>query len=144
MSDELEKYKKLVDNILDSMEIDKERKKSTPQQSDESVPDKPLKFSSEEEKFAVEKALDEIEQIRLAFLDFQEKVQNLMMFNYMMSPIEQFAEYASNLIELIENNIDESKLAPDSLRKYKRIKQLREQIITNVYNKYKKEKGEDA
>lgn len=144
MSDELEKYKKLVDNILDSMEIDKERKKSTSQQSDESVPDKPLKFSSEEEKFAVEKALDEIEQIRLAFLDFQEKVQNLMMFNYMMSPIEQFAEYASNLIELIENNIDESKLAPDSLRKYKRIKQLREQIITNVYNKYKKEKGEDA
>lgn len=144
MSDELEKYKKLVDNILDSMEIDKERKKSTPQQSDENVLDKPLKFSSEEEKFAVEKALDEIEQIRLAFLDFQEKVQNLMMFNYMMSPIEQFAEYASNLIELIENNIDESKLAPDSLRKYKRIKQLREQIITNVYNKYKKEKGEDA
>ena len=144
MSDELEKYKKLVDNILDNMEIDKERKKSTLQQSDKSVPDKPLKFSSEEEKFAVEKALDEIEQIRLAFLDFQEKVQNLMMFNYMMSPIEQFAEYASNLIELIENNIDESKLAPDSLRKYKRIKQLREQIITNIYNKYKKEKGEDA
>lgn len=144
MSDELEKYKKLVDSILDNMEIDKERKKSTSQQSDKSVPDKPLKFSSEEEKFAVEKALDEIEQIRLAFLDFQEKVQNLMMFNYMMSPIEQFAEYASNLIELIENNIDESKLAPDSLRKYKRIKQLREQIITNVYNKYKKEKGEDA
>jgi len=144
LSDELEKYKKLVDNILDNMEVDKERKKSTPQQSDKSVPDKPLKFSSEEEKFAVEKALDEIEQIRLAFLDFQEKVQNLMMFNYMMSPIEQFAEYASNLIELIENNIDESKLAPDSLRKYKRIKQLREQIITNIYNKYKKEKGEDA
>lgn len=144
MSDELEKYKKLVDNILDNMEVDKERKKSTPQQSDKNVPDKPLKFSSEEEKFAVEKALDEIEQIRLAFLDFQEKVQNLMMFNYMMSPIEQFAEYASNLIELIENNIDESKLAPDSLRKYKRIKQLREQIITNIYNKYKKEKGEDA
>jgi hypothetical protein len=57
----------------------------------------------------------------------------------MTSSFQQFAEYANDITEVVEYNINESKLTPESLKKYESIKKLRTQILINIYNKYKNE-----
>ena len=130
MEKEIDKFKKIVDEIFENLDKlkDKEGKSI--------INSKTVKFKSNEEKAAIEKAMEELEEIRLAFLDFQSRIQNFVLFNYMTSLLEQFAEYASNLVEIIVNNIDESKLTTDSLVKYKSIKKLRIQILSSIHNKY--------
>lgn len=130
MEHDIERFKKIVDNIFESMESVVEEQKK--------VPALPALTSGEANDFAKQKALEEMEQVRVAFLEFQDKVRDLMMFNYMTSSFEQFAEYASDMNEVIEDQIDETKLTPETLKKYKSIKKLRAQILSNVYNRYKK------
>lgn len=84
-------------------------------------------------------ALEELETIRLAFIEFQEKTNELILYNYMTGPLSIMAKYAEDLTALVEDDIDEAKLSPDSLMKYNSIKKLRAQILGNVYKKYKKE-----
>lgn len=137
MNEEIDRFKNIVDNIFDKLESS--TKKEEVNSPIYSV--KTDKLNTKEEEFAKEKALEELETIRVAFLALQDTIHGLMMFNYITSSLQDFAEYASNLTEVIEDEIDENHLTPESLKKYQRIKKLRTQILSNIYNKYKEDKG---
>jgi hypothetical protein len=137
---DIDKSKELVDRLFEQLSANTKDSKDF----QGAIMDAAEKFSSESKtvtEFATAMAMEELEQIRAAFIEFQERVSSLMLYNYMTTPFEQFAEYASDLTEAINDHIDESKLTPDTLKKYKSIKKLRAQILANIYNKYKYKGG---
>ena len=135
MDNDIDRFKTIVDNLFESLEgfTNASKGEVNPNLFDAPATD----LTTDKEEFAKRKALEELEHIRVAFLELQDKVRGLMLFNYMTSCFQQFADYASDLMEVIEDEIDETMLTPDSLKKYKSIKKLRAQILNNVYNRYK-------
>jgi hypothetical protein len=145
MSDVIQRYKEQVDKLFESISKSDAAREKTEQGQEKKKrlrdPEPtPLQTDKDIEGFAKEKALQELDKIREAFLDFQEETKDLVMFNYMFPYIEAIAQWGIDLADVFEDNFDESKLDPDTLKKYKSIKNLRAQILSKIYNRYKKNK----
>ncbi len=135
---EIEKWKKEMDEMFKN--TIKEELKS---------PAKPInltRINKEElncnidqlEDFSKDKAFEELNKIRNAFIEFQDKIHELVMFDYISDPVNLFAELGSDLSRLIGNEVDLSSFNEEYKNKYEDLKVLRAEILTKIYNKYKK------
>lgn len=128
-----EQYKKIVEDIFE--QIDKNKILNNDMSSIKKIfPDKNSVVD-----FCREKALEELELVRSAFVEFQNKISDLVLVDFLDFQIDEFAKYAVSLSDVIEDDFDETKLSPSSLEKYKFLKQLRAQIFSDIYNQYNKE-----
>lgn len=126
--DNLDEFKKIVNNMFGNLSG--------------KVPDiTPDNIPPNLEMFAIEKTLEELEQVRAAFVDFQTSVNGLVVSNYFVNQIEKFAQYAEDLTNLIENTIDETTLDKDTLLRFKSLQQIRAQILSRIINKYNEEEN---
>lgn len=109
---------------------------------------KKVKGSSEQPKetsemidYATEKALEELELLRLAFLDFQEQIASLVVYQYLTPQIEYLGEQCLDMAELIQNEIDQAKLSSEGKEKFNELQRLRARILASVYQKYRNQQG---
>jgi hypothetical protein len=133
----VDKFKDIVDNMFKELDKSEEKTDGIPMHKMPSL-NRPAKLTQEQEEFAKQKAMDELEDTRLNFLAFQDQCQGSAIYSYLITAFEQIGEYAGSVAEVIEDNVDESKLDSIALAKYQSIKKLRMQILLSVYNKYKK------
>jgi hypothetical protein len=89
-----------------------------------------------DEQLSVKSALDEIEIVREAFIEFQAKISGLVITGYLQNQIELFADHAIGLREIIENQINEEALNVVSQIKYTKIKEVRMNILKNIMKRY--------
>jgi hypothetical protein len=105
------------------------------------TPKKQKKANMPDEKiqYAVEKALAELEVVRQAFLAFQDEISELAITPFLMGSIEEFSEACIDIIEVLNNNFDPSKMSNATREKYKELQALRIRILTTIYLHYKGE-----
>lgn len=122
MNEEMDEYKKYIENLFNQ---------KTPNE---------MPNDGHITEFCKKKALEELEQIRLAFIEFQTSISDLALAQYFDSKIDDFAQHAVSLNDIIEDDMNVDSLNPNALFKYKRLKQLRAQIFSDIYMKYNIEK----
>lgn len=148
-NDNIEKFKRIVDAIFD--DIDNAKSKTVNKQPPiPSATKKKLdvdKVDAEEDtacdsgvaEETVELVLNELDDVREAFLKFQEEVEDLAIFQFLYPEIEEFVEFCLDLIELVEDDFDVESLDAKSLEQYQKMQKLRARILSAAYMKYKKE-----
>ncbi len=88
-------------------------------------------------KFATEKALEELETIRQAFLKMQEMIKGLSITEHIKPGIDVVAGSLNGINELILDDIDVDKLSPQGQEDYMQAQRIRAAILAQVYQKYK-------
>jgi hypothetical protein len=86
----------------------------------------------------LELALEELDIVREAFLNFQEQIGDLAIFQFIYPEIEEFVEFCLDLVELVEDDFDVETLQGKTLEQYQKIQKLRARILSAMYMKYKK------
>lgn len=99
------------------------------------LPNAPVLPKEEQEKYA-KIGLEEMEQVRQAFLDFQDAISHLVVYSYLYPHIEQFASIAEDLVDLIEHNIDKDDLTDVGLVDYEKLMRIRNRLLDQIKNKY--------
>lgn len=98
------------------------------------------KVNEEIIQFYKEKALEELEDMRGLFIDFQEKISDYAVAEYLVPAIKIFADYAMVLNSVIEygeiNKTLIKALDPSIVKKVQQLKKLRLQVFLSMYNKY--------
>ncbi len=151
MEDRIEHFKGIVDSIFKSLDDTESkikdkigtggiRKRLDPKRVEEEL-DKEIIIddNSNMAEECLQLALDELETVRAAFLEFQEKVEDLAIFQFIYPQVEEFVDFCLDLIELMENDFDVNSLTGESLKKYQKIQKLRARILSAIYMKYRKE-----
>lgn len=121
-NEDTENYKRIVEELFEKLDMDKNEPEPTACIFDDAT--------------SVKAALAELEEIRKAYIEFQSKTSHFVMFGYLNSAFENFAEYAADITEIIKDDIDETKLCKSTMNKYKKIKQLRSRILSSIAKRY--------
>lgn len=87
--------------------------------------------------FAISKALEEMELIRQAFLEFQESVSGCVVLEYLYEELEEFANACMDMVELIENDIKTENLSPTGQAYYTKMQKFRTSLLSAMLKKYK-------
>jgi hypothetical protein len=147
--DNIERFKKIVDAIFDDIDNPKhkapDKKPAQPSSAKKKLniekvdaeEDEPGELGVAEE--TVELVLKELDDVREAFLKFQEEVEELAIFQFLFPEIEEFVEFCLDLVELVEDDFDVESLDAKSLEQYQKMQKLRARILSAAYMKYKKE-----
>lgn len=123
---------------VEVVEEEKTSKKKTPTRRLK-LPEPPALTAEEQEK-ALEKAKAEMEEIRISFLEFTEKVVDTILYGYLYNEVEKIVEGFEDMNTLITQDIDESKITKHGEADLEKLKKLRARILNDVYNKYEKGK----
>lgn len=102
------------------------------------LPDVP-KQSDEEISEAIEYGTDEIDCIREEFYEFQAAISHLAIYPYIYKDIEIFVESVKEMMDVIENNIDSTKLSAAGRKDYEELLKTRARILSSIFNNYKNE-----
>ena len=89
--------------------------------------------------FATAKALSEIEQIKKAYETFRASIEGLVATQYLTPIITALPGAIESMHDLVEDNIDTSKLSKKGMDDYVKAQRVRGEILARVYNKYHKE-----
>jgi hypothetical protein len=138
MSYDENKFKEMVENMFNNLEPKMPESKSIafpPLQDTVGAELKP-----EQEELAKNKALEDLEQMRIAFIRFQNDIGGLGIYECFSTAIDSFAEYASSLESLIAMEENDPSIRPENKGNLASLIKLRTQILQNLYNKYKKGK----
>lgn len=100
----------------------------------------PEKQSLEDVAEAVGLTLDEIDEIRESFYNFQDSIGHLAIYPYIYADIEKFVESCLEMQDMIEDNIDVAKLSKNGLKDYEEMQKVRARILSTIFNHYKKDK----
>lgn len=100
-------------------------------------PESPPRTKEQNQK-AVKYALEEMERIREAFLEFTDKVNDTVLYGQLYGNIEDFVEVCKDLTVLIEDGIDKEKLTPAISEDYERMRKMRDRLLQYVLDKYEK------
>lgn len=154
--DNTEKYKSKIEEIFANLDTERERSRVTTSYTasedttDEAPRQQSLKRTVRQEslnddsdqaiqEFCKRKALEELEIVREVFLQFQDELKNLVVLDQLVPQIQEFAEYAISLVELVDEDLDNDEdLSPDVRYKLEAIKNIKAQFFASLYNKYKK------
>lgn len=135
MSDFLNPLEGDFKKMIDSFFVDKAKEKRGPT-VDLNLPTPP-ELSKEEEHEYTKIGAKEMEDIRVAFLDFQEKISDTAAYPYLYPHIEEFADIAQHLVDLVEHNIDVEDMTEVSQGDYEKLMQVRSRILDQIKQKYK-------
>lgn len=137
-----EEFKDLIEGMFQQKKLKPTDEPKDPAEIEEpfptyrlDLPESPPRTQEQNEK-AVEYALKEMEQIRLAFLEFTEKVNNTVLYNQLFGNIEDFIEVCRDLTSLIEDGVDKDKLTSAGLDDYERMRKMRDRLLQYVLEKY--------
>jgi hypothetical protein len=154
--DNTEKYKKKIEEIFANLDVEKEKREaeeygkhmeayseaaSKEERGKRTVEKERLDDDSETsiQEFCRRKGLEELEIVRQAFVDFQDELKDLIVFEQLVPQIAEFAQYAISLMELVDEDLDtEHELDPEIQYKLETIRKIKAQLFTSLYNKYKK------
>lgn len=154
-NDNIEKFKKIVDAIFEDLDkveskiVEKKisfpsptsKKKLNIDKVDNEL-DKDIIRNTNNPNVAdetLELVLQELDDVREAFLRFQEETENLAIFQFIYPEIEEFVDFCLDLVELVEDDFDVDSLQGKSLEQYQKMQKLRARILSATYMKYKKE-----
>lgn len=135
MSDFLHPLEDEFKRMIDSVFVDKHQGKSGPTKKLQ-LPNAPEMPECEQAQY-VAVAMEELEQIRQAFLDFQDTISHFAVYPYLYPHIEQFGNIAQDLESLIENKIDEQDLTDAGIVDYEKLLQVRNRILDQIKKKHK-------
>jgi len=152
MPDFTEDFRKQLEEQLSSMNIQekKERVKrsvlSRPIENLINMVNVQINESEMEEDltFATKKGLQELEELREAFLTFQEISSSLIIYKEVKSLVEELAETLSGLVRLLADDIDQSKLSQSAKDNYWLAQKTRARILAELYNFYYENNKEDS
>ncbi len=140
-TEENDGLKKMIDDLFTEKEIPSEP-------SDKDERPRPVidhlvpKENKEAINAYIKKATEELELIRLAFLDFQESISELVVYPYVYHQIQEFGEACMDLVEVLNNDFDTGKMSDKGKKDYEKLKKLRANILSSIRQKYSKELGE--
>jgi hypothetical protein len=103
-----------------------------------STPDSEKKVFSgngPDEEQLLEKASEELDEIKDKFLQFQADIEGYALTSHMIPAIEYFAIFASSVSTIIEEDLPEGKTKEDK-QKRKELLKLRESVLKSIKNKY--------
>lgn len=138
MSDE---FRNLIESMFQQKKEEK-KEKTEDKPKDTKFPTYRLDFpesppkTKEENNKAIKYAKEEMERIRLAFLDFTEKVNDTVLYGHLYGDIEDFVEVCKDLTTMLEDGIDKDKLTSHGLEDYERMVRIRERLLSYVLDKY--------
>jgi hypothetical protein len=153
MEDNTERYKAKIEEIFKNLELEKRLKEANKEeeQYQASLPNKSSKKRTVKaeyvdetsdkaiQEFCKRKALEELEIVREAFLEFQEVIRDLVILDQLTPQIAEFAQYAASIVELIDEDLDaQPNFGEDTQYKLAAIKKIKAQLFARLYNKYKK------
>lgn len=135
-------FKKMVESMYNQ-----EQKPKKPKKSDDKAPSirkrpnivKPEDITPHDQDlvdFSVEKALEEMELIRHAYLDMQESIAELAIFPFIFRHIEGLAEILLDLTMLIKNNMPEGEISDETKARLDDLHALRAKILSAEWQKY--------
>ena len=147
--EKIEKFKKIVDDMFEELNrsekgtrtsgkslkrkvFDEKKAKKARQTNSSNVAEK------DPADMALDCALNELEEVRDAFLDFQDDIEDLAIFEFIYPKIEDFVESCLDLIEIMEDDFDADALEGKTLEQYQNMQKLRARILSAMYIKYKK------
>ena len=129
-------YKEDVKKFLEEMQQNQEKENIKPGDVRKNVPEE---IEDEDVKNATEKAFEELEEIRQAFLEFQHRIKELELYEDIKPNIGMTADGLEAMHELMRNDVDETQLSPEVKKEYIRAQKVRAKILARIYNKYYKE-----
>ena len=138
MSDE---FRELIENMFQQKKEEKKEKVQDKPQ-DSNFPTYRLNFpesrpkTQEQSDKAIRYAKEEMERIRLAFLDFTEKINDTVLYGHLYGNIEDFVEVCKDLTAMLEDGVDTDKLTSHGLEDYERMTRIRERLLSYVLDKY--------
>jgi aminopeptidase-like protein len=112
-------------------------KKKVSKKQDKSVAQPKPQVNKKDEKEAVAWALEEMEALRVKFLDFQEEVSELAVLPYLYESLEEFANACMDMIDLIENNVKPENLNQAGQNYYNKMQIFRKELLDSVTRKHK-------
>lgn len=93
------------------------------------------KYSENKEELYAEKAVEEMNSIKEAFIEFQSTVSTLACWPYMEPTVEQFAIYASSLTTLLEDGVPKLSTLEEETKAVE-LNKLRDKMLTSIKKKY--------
>jgi hypothetical protein len=97
---------------------------------------KAISVSKDKEAELLPIARKEVERVRQMFLDFQDEISDTAIYPYLYPHIEQFAEIAQSLSDVLENSIDEDELSKSGLTDYGKLQDVRNRILNQIDKRY--------
>ena len=119
-------------DFIDSLFTTDSEQKSTKKLALPAVP----QLEEKEEQVLLALTEDELEDVREAFLDFQEAIDGTCLYEYLYPHIEHFAEIAEHLDALIHNKIDMDDLSEIGEKDYVKVQEIRLRILNAIKKKY--------
>jgi hypothetical protein len=133
-----EEFKNLIESLF--QEEKKSKKKEPHQHTFElNLPEAPP-LEEAEEKLALKIARDEMEEFRVAFLEFQDKVSDMGIYTYLYPGLEDFGQECSELRDLILDDFDMERLSEVGEEDYKEAMRVRARILASIFTKYRQGK----
>jgi len=102
-------------------------------------PEQPSQADLDVVNKATEIAKDELEQMRLEFLKFQEATKDLVIFSQLKPAIHVLGDAMKSLYELMSDNIDVAQLSSQGKDEYLRAQRVRAAILAKIHQHYNKE-----
>jgi hypothetical protein len=133
-----EEFKKFIDGIFIVREPTKVKKEVPPPTESKlelNLPD-PEELTEGQLRLAGKMASDELEQFRVAFLDFQDKVSDLGIYTHLYPNLEDFGQVCEEMKDLIDNNFNEDDLSDVGQVEYKQAQLIRARILAHIFNRY--------
>ncbi len=88
-------------------------------------------------------ALEELEEIRIAFLDFQEVINATVFAEEVKPRVNMLASVLKSLFDLLTYDIDVEKLTEQGLKDYNKAEEVKKKILSAAKAKNRKRKKED-
>jgi hypothetical protein len=89
---------------------------------------------------ATKYAKEEMESIRVIYLEFQDKISDMAIYPYLYPGIQDLGEICRDMDSMIENTFDTEELSSMGEVDYKKMLKIRARILASVFNKYKGKK----
>jgi hypothetical protein len=131
-----EEFKNLIDGLFAEQKKTKLPKEVHQHTFELHLPDVPP-LNEADEELALKTTRDELENFRVAFLEFQDKVTDMAIYTYLYPGLEEFGEQCSELRDLIEDSFDHEGFSEVGEADYEEAMKVRRRILSSVLKKYK-------
>ena len=99
------------------------------------IPEPPAQ-TKEEQAVALKYAKEEMETIRQALLDFQDKASETVIFDFLLGELEEFVEACQDMETLLTDDFNKEEITEHGLTDYEKMRKIRARILNDVYKKY--------
>lgn len=97
----------------------------------------PPPMQDEETELAVKLTREEIENFRVNFLEFQDKVSSLGIYTFLYPSLREFGNACQDLSDLVEDFFNKESMSKDGLKNYDQAMKVRQHILAAVLKNYK-------